>query len=360
MKKFGLILLSCAILMMFLCVPTQIFAASAQTDCMNADIFDDISDLFYQKPTSNDLGEVILGGIPVGISLAGNGIEVLGFSDVITQEGVFSPAADSGLEIGDKIIEINGKKAAKVSDLSKEANLHKDEVNLTYLRDGKKDNVVLVPKKDVLSGQYKLGLWAKDASNGIGTLTFVKNDKHFASLGHPITSKNGEILEISGGNIHECVILGVNKGMKGEAGELRGAFSGTEVIGEISKNNKFGVYGKFDKYPAALNTAKKIKVAEASEVKPGKAFICSTIEGKTPSLYEIEIIKTENQSQKDDKGLVIKVTDKRLLEKTGGIVQGMSGSPIIQNDKLVGAVTHVFINDPTKGFGMFAQWMLDE
>ena len=141
---------------------------------------------------------------------------------------------------------------------------------------------------------------------------------------------------------------------------MKGVFSNASALGTIAKNNKFGVYGKFDSYPSGLDVGKLIPVADIGDVSPGKAEIYSTIKGETPECYEIEIVKVTGQSQKDDKGLVVRVTDSRLLDETGGIVQGMSGSPIVQNGKLVGAVTHVFINDPTRGFGMFAKWMLTE
>lgn len=363
MKRIRFVLFLCIFLMLFMVVPNSISAleanVSSDIDAASADLFDDISEMFVPKPKHEDLGSVILGGIPIGLSLDNDGIEVLGFTEIITENGAVSPAADSGLQIGDKIVRINDMKANKINQLSKAANDQK-AVKIGYQRNGRESETSITPQKDILSGQYKLGLWAKDVSNGIGTLTFVKDNKYFGSLGHPITAKTGEIVEISGGKVHECVILGVNKGVKGAAGELKGAFSNTKEIGTIDKNNKFGVYGKFSAYPDNLDAAKTIEVASISEVKPGKAQIYSTIEGSTPKLYDVEIIKAANQSQKDDKGLVIKVSDPVLLEKTGGIVQGMSGSPIIQNGKLVGAVTHVFINDPTRGFGMFAQWMLTE
>ena len=149
--------------------------------------------------------------------------------------------------------------------------------------------------------------------------------------------KNGDILEIVGGKVHDCNIIGVNKGLVGDAGELKGTFNNQQFLGQIFSNNKFGVYGKFDKMPNALDCSKEIEVANPDEIKPGKAQIYSTIDGNQPQLYEIEIIKVKNANINEEKGLVIKVTDKNLLSKTGGIVQGMSGSPIIQNEKLVGA-----------------------
>lgn len=355
MKKLKLILFLCAFLMLFTAAPVSVCAMEAKS----ADIFDDIAGMFVPRSSGEDLGSVVLGGVPIGISLDNNGIEVLGFTEIITDDGAVCPAENSGLCVGDKIVEVDGIQSSKTKQL-RDAGQDGDDVSITFVRDGKEYDTSITPQKDVLSGEYKFGLWVKDVSNGIGTLTFVKDGNYFGALGHPITSKDGEIIEITGGKVHECVILGVEKGVKGEAGQLKGVFSNIKEIGSIYKNNKFGVYGKLSAYPIGVDASETIKVADIPEVKPGKAQIYSTIKGETPVCYDIEIVKVSGQSQKDDKGMVIKVTDQRLLDQTGGIVQGMSGSPIVQNGKLVGAVTHVFINDPTRGFGMFAKWMLTE
>ena len=354
MKKIKFVLFFCAFLLLFAAAPASASALTAR-----ADIFDDIAGMFVPKSQTEELGDVILGGVPIGISLDNDGIEVLGFTEIITDDGAVCPAENSGLRVGDKIVEVDGEKSLKIQKL-KEACGDGGEISLSYDRGGKTYETEVTPRKDVLTGEYKLGLWVKDVSNGIGTLTFVKNGKYFGALGHPITSKDGDIVEITGGKVHDCVILGVEKGVKGAAGQLKGVFSNTSALGAIAKNNKFGVYGKFDSYPSGLDVGKLIPVADIGDVRPGKAEIYSTIKGETPECYEIEIVKVTGQSQKDDKGLVVRVTDSRLLDETGGIVQGMSGSPIVQNGKLVGAVTHVFINDPTRGFGMFAKWMLTE
>ncbi|MEG1706661.1 MAG: SpoIVB peptidase S55 domain-containing protein, partial [Clostridia bacterium] len=190
-------------------------------------------------------------------------------------------------------------------------------------------------------------------------LTFVKTDMRYGALGHPICDQNGEIISTRNGNIYNASISGVIKGEKGKAGELRGTFAVEEKIGSLVNNCKYGVYGKLDSLPTELSKKDLIKVASPYEVKPGKATVYSTLDENGRMEYEIEIVKVSTQNMKGDKGLVLRVSDTRLLEKTGGIVQGMSGSPIVQNGKLVGAVTHVFINDPTKGYGVLGQWMLD-
>ncbi len=373
MKRFNFVLILCILLFIFAVLPTNVFALEATDEATvnenskqvaeeaSADLLDDIKGLFVKQNQKQNLEEVVLGGVPIGISLDNEGIEVIGFSEIITQDGLKSPAADAGLEVCDRIIKINGENVSKVKRLNEIANSQNGKsVVVDYLRDGKQKRTQILPQKDILTEEYKLGLWAKDVSNGIGTLTFVRGNDYFGCLGHPIADKNGEIIKITGGKVYDCLILGVNKGVKGDAGELKGAFSGKTPIGTIYKNNKFGVYGKFETMPEKLNSSQKVEVANVCEVKPGKAQIYSTVEGNEPKFYDIEIVKVTNQSQKDDKGMVVRVVDKTLLEKTGGIVQGMSGSPILQNGKLVGAVTHVFVNDPTQGFGMFAQWMLTE
>ena len=216
------------------------------------------------------------------------------------------------------------------------------------------------PDFDVISKTYKLGLWVKDAGSGIGTLTFVEDNGYFGSLGHPVVdSKTGEILKVNSGSVYTCKILSIEKGISGKAGELRGIIENQNKIGDIITNNKFGVYGKMDSGQYGGSGEKLIQVASADEVKPGKAKIICTLDSGIPKEYEIEIVKAVSQNKVQDKGMVIHVTDKNLLELTGGIVQGMSGSPIIQNGKLVGAVTHVFVNDPTRGYGIYAEWMLD-
>ena len=351
MKKTKLVLFFCLIFTVVAIIPNAVFAATN-------DLLDDINDMFLPKQQVCKHQQVVLGGIPIGISLNNDCVEIVGFSNIITENGAGSPASEAGLQIGDKITEINGKKINKSQDITS-AVQENAQLDLIFLRNKKENRVKVIAQKDVLSGKYKLGMWVRDESYGIGTLTFVKDGKYFASLGHPITSKNGEIIQIVGGRVHDCNILGVNKGLIGKAGELKGAFNNKQSIGDISINSNFGVYGKFCKMPQALDVNNVVTTANINEVKPGKAQIYSTINGSVPQYYEIEIIKVKNQAENHEKGLVIKVTDKNLLAQTGGIVQGMSGSPILQNGKLVGAVTHVFINDPTRGYGIFIDNMLN-
>lgn len=351
MKKTKLVIFLCLILAFISIIPDHVFATEN-------DLFDNISDVFVTKNVNQQREKVILGGIPVGISLNNDCVEIVGFSQIITDSGAKSPASEAGLQIGDKITHINGKKVNKTEHIANSV-AQCEKLQLSFLRNEKENNIEVKPQTDILTGKKKLGVWLKDQSFGVGTLTFVKDDFTFASLGHPITSKSGEILSISGGKIHDCTIVGANKGLIGKAGELKGTFNNKQYIGQIFLNNSFGVYGKFDKQPKSLDTSKIIEIADENEVNPGKAQIYSTIDGCNPKMYDIEIVKVKNPSVNEQKGLVIKITDKELLQKTGGIVQGMSGSPIIQNGKLIGAVTHVFINDPTRGYGVSINNMLD-
>lgn len=319
-------------------------------------IIDKIGKAIFKGKTI--VGEVYLGGIPIGISLESSGVKVIGISEIITGNGVQCPAIEADIRIGDLIVSINGEEinsSVKLGRIVSES--EGNEVELEIIR-GERIKKKIKPQYDVMSGRYKLGLWTKEGSSGIGTLTFVKEDGKFASLGHPIVNpETGEIYKISGGTVYKCAITGVIKGVRGRAGELRGDFR-DEKLGSVSHNGKIGVFGTFT--DESYRSYPKIKILSSKSVKPGKAYVYTTVDGETPELYEAEIIKAASQSGESDKGVVIRITDKRLLEKTGGIVQGMSGSPIIQEGCLVGAVTHVFVSDGTKGYGVYAEFMCDK
>lgn len=299
---------------------------------------------------SADEGKIYLGGMPAGFSMSTNGAYVVGVCDVITNNGICSPSKDADIKIGDIILEIDGQKINGAVDVEKNIT-DKSFIVAKIKREGKtliKDLKIAVD----LSGNYKLGLFIRDDVCGIGTITFIKNNR-FASLGHPVIGENNEILDINGGSVFDCNITGCVKGERGKAGELRGVFLKTNAIANIDKNLISGVYGNLSKN-YDCSSLKEIKLGEAV---PGDAKIYTTVCGSAPSEYSISIIKVDNFGS--NKNFVIKITDKDLLENTGGIVQGMSGSPIIQNNKLVGAVTHVFINDPTRGFGIDIDKMIN-
>lgn len=222
-----------------------------------------------------------------------------------------------------------------------------------------KKKVKPVKSKD---NQYKIGLWIRDSTAGVGTLTFYDNKTGtFAALGHPITDVDtGTILNVNSGQIVNSSIVSVRKGVRGTPGELKGIFIDEDVVlGQIIKNTQCGIFGKSN-LPIKNKNNKKMKLALRDEIKEGPAQIYTTIDGSEPKLYNIMVEKLLPQNSPGPKSMVIKVTDKELLEKTGGIVQGMSGSPIIQDNKIIGAVTHVLINKPDTGYGIYIEWMLKD
>ena len=230
-------------------------------------------------------------------------------------------------------------------------------------RKSEKQSATIKPIFDSVSQKYKLGLWIRDDAAGVGTITYIRKDNlRFGALGHPVCDiDTGSIMPVSSGSVFKCNIVGYKKGAKGDPGELKGLFlRNGSVYGSLDKNYKSGVYGTFNSEKIDFVNEREVEVADRTEIKSGKASIRCTIDGYEPQEYEIEIVKTYFQTGRDTKSMFIRVTDKNLLERTGGIVQGMSGSPIIQNGKLVGAVTHVFVSDPTKGYGIFADLMINE
>lgn len=302
---------------------------------------------------------VHLGGMPVGLKLRSDGVTIGGFVPVITANGSVNPAEEAGLKLGDLIIEVGGKSIKTPSDLSEAVKNTSSSVNFKFKRDGKIGTVSVTPIFDPLAGENKIGIMAKNEIAGVGTLTFTEIDGRFCTLGHQISDPNVDDVEnYQDGFVYSCSVLGAVKGVKGEAGALKGVFDrNSREIGVISSNSVYGVYGTAVDH--ALKSGALIEVAGASEVKPGKAHIYSTVEGSSPKRYEIEIVKAIPQNARDTKGLVVRVTDKELLSVTGGIVQGMSGSPIVQNGKLVGALTHVLVDDPVYGYGIYAEWLLN-
>lgn len=310
----------------------------------------------------NDL-EVYPGGINVGIKLSTKGVLVVGHSEVQSVEGKLeSPAKTSGIELGDVLIKINGEEIQSSKDLSKKVkSLNKSKINVDYLRNGNVESKEIDLEKE--NNEYKLGLWVRDSTAGIGTLTFYdKNTSIFGALGHPITDGDtNKPFTISNGDILNSSVISVRKGEKGSPGELKGLFvNEKESLAKIEKNTESGIFGEANVNLTNPVFNKPLKVGFRNEIVEGPAQIITTIDENGPKMYDIEIIKLLPQEEPGPKSMVIKVTDEKLLETTGGIVQGMSGSPIIQNDKLVGAVTHVLINKPDVGYGIYIEWMLKD
>ncbi|MGN1062644.1 MAG: SpoIVB peptidase [Candidatus Scatosoma sp.] len=300
--------------------------------------------------------EFYVGGMPAGFTLGVGGAQVIGLSQVMCDTGSYSPAAKAGLKTGDVIEKVSGIRVRTTAELNEAiGRFGGKEVTLTVRRHGESAEVSLRPVKDKVTGKYKIGILARDSVSGIGTVTYIEKDsRRFGSLGHPVAAENGG--EFSGGDICSCCIVGVKKGVRGKAGELRGTFLNAEKIGTGDKITDCGIFGTFNE-TFALTGNLTAYAASADEVSIGNACIYSTVEGESPKKYEIDIVKVD-KNNRGNKNFVIKITDDELLEKTGGIVQGMSGSPILQNGKLVGAVTHVFINDPTRGYGVAIETML--
>lgn len=295
-----------------------------------------------------------LGGYPIGILAQADGLIVQEFVNVVTQKGSFSPALQAGLRKGDIIVEINGTEVRSVNDFRNCILLTADNITIKAVRDGKENIFIIQPEMDLTQNEKKIGLVLKSDIAGIGTMTYVLENGHFGALGHRIGDSYGNDLIYSHGNIYNCDINGYNTPTENAPGELNGKIISSEQLGTFDKNLFCGIFGD-------LNTereSKMVKIGDRSTIQPGKATIYTTIQGNTPTEYEIEIIRIFPQQKPAEKSMVIRVTDKRLLSTTHGILQGMSGSPILQNGKLVGAVTHVFTNDSTTGYGIFVDWML--
>ena len=308
--------------------------------------------------------ELYAGGNSVGVRVSTDGVLAVGYSDLTTGEGeVESPAQNGGIQIGDRLISVNGNKIKNSKDLSKKINESKSEnVEILIERNGEEitKNINLSKNAD---GDYKIGLWVRDSTAGVGTLSFYdKESGKYGAIGHPITdSETEKILSIKNGDLLNSSIISIKKGVKGNPGELRGIFSSDKKpIGNVTGNTQCGIFGSMNTENLKNINNKTYKVGWRDEIQPGPAQIITTIDEEGPKLYDIEIVKLAKQDSISTKSMVIKITDERLLEKTGGVVQGMSGSPIIQNDKIIGAVTHVLVNKPEVGYGIYIEWMLKD
>jgi stage IV sporulation protein B len=301
------------------------------------------------------------GGQSIGVALDTQGVLVVGTAGVGEAD---SPAQRAGLREGDIILTVDGHEVKDTQHLSElVAAKGGGALNLTYRRGGNTRVTTLKPLTDQLDGQLRLGLWVRDSTAGVGTLSFYDPQTHkYGALGHAISDiDTGVTLPVRDGSIYKSTVVGIRKGARGNPGELQGSFLREEaVLGNIRLNNNYGIYGLADApfvnslYPSGL------PMASQSAVKTGKATILTTLDGEGVKPYEVEITRVAKQNEAAQKSMTLKVTDPVLLEKTGGIVQGMSGSPIIQDGRIVGAVTHVFVNDPTQGYGMYIEWMLEQ
>lgn len=306
-----------------------------------------------------DNTSVVLCGIPFGIKMFTNGVVVVGLADIQTDTGMVNPATEAGIRVGDVISAINGTGVATNTDVEKVVEgCGGGTLRFTIQRDSQKLSIVVQPVLAQADGQYKVGLWVRDSTAGIGTLTYYDPETGcFAGLGHGICdSDTGQLMPLLSGDIVPVTINGVTKGQKGTPGELRGYFADSNSIGTLWSNSPSGVYGSMNN--PVQGTA--LKIAMKQDIKTGPVKILTTINGDTPKYYDAEIEKIDYRENVQSKNFVLHITDAMLLSQTGGIVQGMSGSPIIQNGMMVGAVTHVFVNDPTRGYGIFAECMLQQ
>ncbi len=309
--------------------------------------------------------QVIPGGDCIGVKVYSKGVLIVGESKVQLEDGSWSiPYEAETFEAGDLLLKINDYEIEEAEEISKIINnIGSNKVILTCQRDGKIFNAEVTPLKCLEDGKYKIGLWVRDGAMGVGTLTFYSPDySSYAALGHGISDEDSKsLIELGTGEIYGANVFSVTKGRSESPGEIRGILAEEDRKGTIEKNSNAGIIGSLDVLSAEMSTREKIPVASKNEVKVGSAKIRCTIDNSQEvKEYDVEIQKVSSSNFFETKGMIIKVTDEELISKTGGIIQGMSGSPIIQNGKLVGAVTHVYVNDPTKGYGIFAETMIDK
>ncbi len=312
------------------------------------------------QQTANKGKSVYLGGTALGIDMRVNGLIISGILPVVTASGVCTPLEGFGITKGDILESLNGTSVKSMSDITTVLDsLTSPNIDMAICRNGEKLHVNGEAVLDSVSGKYRIGLAMTENVEGIGTLTFVDpEDGRYGSLGHVIANNsNGDRYSDVHGKIHAARIYGVDKGTKGHAGQLIGAFDKGRIFGELDKNEDHGVFGK---YLANTDDMKLVQVASRNEVKSGKAEIVTSVFTGVPTHYTIEIVRAYKQDKEKVKGMMIKVTDPRLIDVSGGIVQGMSGSPILQKGKLIGAVTHVMVADATKGYATYVDWMIDK
>lgn len=324
---------------------------------------------FFQKdievsvlPTT----KVVIGGDTVGIRLYSKGVLVIGKSPVQGKDGAYyEPYKNSNIKDGAKILKINDENVETILELVEAvANIENTSVaTVKYEQDGKIYEEQMQPIESFEDGRKKLGLWVRDGAMGVGTLTFYdKENGKVAALGHGISDIDlKELIDVDEGYLNLANIVSIKKGQKSKPGEIKGMLNEKIQIGKISINNECGIYGDYNSECNILANRKEVFVASKNEIETGPATIyCSLDSDSIPKEYEINIVKISDLIGTKSKGMVIEVTDKNLLEKTGGIIQGMSGSPIIQNGKFIGAVTHVYVNDPTRGYAIFGETMIEQ
>lgn len=317
-----------------------------------------------EEVSTVDIGEdtVLVGGMPVGIYMETDGVLVLDTQAIEGMDGQEYEPARNLVKSGDYIVGINQENISKKDDLIEVLkNLTDTEVVLTLRREDETLDVRLKAVEDE-PNDYKLGIWVRDNVQGLGTITFLNQNSRFGALGHGIHDADTNFLmEIEEGSLYKTSIRSILKGDYGIPGSMEGliVYNSFNRLGSIDKNTEAGIYGVVDKIDELFEEQIPVQVASGNEIQPGGAVIRCYLEDQIQE-FDISITGVDPEPKEINKGIVFQVTDQELLDKTGGIIQGMSGSPILQNGKLVGAVTHVFVNDPTKGYGIFAETMLSE
>lgn len=312
------------------------------------------------KVTPVDDQEVYVSGSTIGIYMETDGVLVIDTGEIQDQNGEIKEPAKNIVRQGDYIVSFNGQKISTKKELISDiAELDGNAVTLEVSREGESIPVSVTPVKDT-KGDYKLGIWVRDDTQGIGTLTYVDQNGNYGALGHGISDiDTAQLLNIRKGALYKAQILAINKGTKGNPGELAGfiRYDDRNILGTIEVNSKNGIYGQFTQTAESGITLKKMPIAHKQEVKTGSAAILCSVDGQVKE-YDAEIKRIDLNHEDTNKSFVIQITDKELLEATGGIVQGLSGSPVLQDGKVIGAVTHVFVQDSTSGYGIFIENML--
>jgi stage IV sporulation protein B len=310
--------------------------------------------------------KIMPGGQTVGVKLKTVGVLVVGHHKVRTRNGNVSPAEHAKLQMGDRITAINNQRiesARQFAELLQTISKQQKMLTLKVSRGDQQLTVTVSPVLDEVTNQYRLGVYVRDSAAGIGTLTFYSNEyKRYGALGHMITDADTHAgLPVSEGQIVPSEVTSIQKGEKGTPGEKRAQMmSHSPPYGTIEKNTDFGIFGELLNEPNQSVVNHPMPIATRDQIKEGPAQIYSVINRQKVEKFDIEIVHLNQQDQPATRSMVLRITDPRLLAKTGGIIQGMSGSPIIQNGRIVGAVTHVFVNDPTSGYGCYIEWMLKD
>lgn len=312
------------------------------------------------KVTPVDDQEVYVSGSTIGIYMETDGVLVIDTGEIQDQNGEIKEPAKNIVRQGDYIVSFNGQKISTKRELISDiAELDGNVVTLEVSREGESIPVSVTPVKDT-KGDYKLGIWVRDDTQGIGTLTYVDQNGNYGALGHGISDiDTAQLLNIRKGALYKAQIIAINKGTKGNPGELAGfiRYDDRNILGTIEVNSKNGIYGQFTQTAESGITLKKMPIAHKQEVKTGSAAILCSVDGQVKE-YDAEIKRIDLNHEDTNKSFVIQITDEELLEATGGIVQGLSGSPVLQDGKVIGAVTHVFVQDSTSGYGIFIENML--